>query len=166
VKRSAQAPPQTSPGPRRAPPPARAIHTQRCSQPKPDTRVTRDLAPPVKGGYIPIGRPKQLPEGGVNSPLSPPPKGGGLPQAQTKREEGDERQAARSQMGVIRPAQSPHPGSHATVEGANAQKDGFTSINLESDGMVSNAVTGFGRVRRRHAYRAWPLVSRGPYRPR
>jgi hypothetical protein len=154
VKRSTQAPPQTSPGPRREPPPARAIHTQGCSQPKPDSRVTRDLAPPIKGGYIPIGRPKQLPEGGVDSPLSPAPKGGGLPQAQTKREEGGECQAARSQMGVIRPAQSPHPGSHATVEGANVQNDGFTLINLESVGMVSNAVTGFGRTRRWHAYRA------------
>jgi hypothetical protein len=39
----AQAPPQTSPGPQRAPPPTRAIHTQGCSQPKPDTRVTREV---------------------------------------------------------------------------------------------------------------------------
>jgi hypothetical protein len=35
-------PPQTSLGPRREPPPACAIHTQGCSQPKPDSRVTRD----------------------------------------------------------------------------------------------------------------------------
>jgi hypothetical protein len=69
----AQAPPQTSPGPRHEPPPARAIHTQRRSQPKPDSRVTRDLAPLVKGGYVPIGRPEQLPEGRVDSPLSPAP---------------------------------------------------------------------------------------------
>jgi hypothetical protein len=139
-------PPQTSPGPRQAPPPARAIHTQRCSQPRPDIACNSQLSPPGKRGYIPIGRPRQLPEGEVNSSLSPTPKGGGLPQAQTKHEEGNGHQAACSQMGVIRPAQSPHPGSHATVEGANAQNDGFTSINLESDGMVSNAVTGFGRI--------------------
>jgi hypothetical protein len=49
-------------------------------------------------------------------------------------------------MGVIRPAHSPHPGSHAMVEGANAQKDRFASMNLESVGMVSNTVTGFGRA--------------------
>jgi hypothetical protein len=68
-KLGAQAPPQTSPGPQCRPPPAHAIHTQRCSQPKPDSCVPCNLAPLIKGGYIPIGCLKQLPEGGVNSSL-------------------------------------------------------------------------------------------------
>jgi hypothetical protein len=158
----AQAPPQTSPGPRRAPPPTRAIHTQGCSQPKPDTHVTRDLAPPVKGGYIPIGRPKQLPEGGVDSPLGPPPKGGVLPQAQTKCEEGYDRQAARSQMGVIRPVQSPHPGSQASRGRTIAQKAVFICTNLVNIGTVSNIEWRPGCFHRGHECRAWDLVSKMP----
>jgi hypothetical protein len=60
---------------------------------------TRDLAPLVKGGYIPIGRPEQLPEGEVDSSLSPTLKGGGLPQAQTKREESSWRQRHAARWG-------------------------------------------------------------------
>jgi hypothetical protein len=81
-----QAPSQTNPGPQCRPPPTHATHTQECSQPKPDSYVPCDLAPPVKGGYIPIGCPEQLPEGRVSSPLSPTPKGRVLPQTQTKHE--------------------------------------------------------------------------------
>jgi hypothetical protein len=119
-------------------PPSAQSTPQRCSQPKPDTRVPRDLAPPVKGRYIPIGRPKQLPEGGVDSPLGPPPKGGVLPQTQTTRREANDRQAACSQMGVIRPAHSPHPGSQASRGRTIAQKAAFVCTNLVKVGTVSN----------------------------
>jgi hypothetical protein len=95
----AQAPPQTSPGPQCEPPPTHAIHTQERSQLKPDAHVTRNLAPPVKGGYVPTGCPRQLPEGGVDSPLGPTPKGGVLPQAQTRRKEDNWRQRHSARWG-------------------------------------------------------------------
>jgi hypothetical protein len=137
-KLGAQAPPQTSPGSRRGPSLTRAIPTQRHSQPKLDSHVTRNLAPLLKGGYIPIGRPKQLPEGGVNSPLSPTPKGGVLLRAQTKCEGNSQRQRHAARWGsyalhdplIQDPRQAGSARSHRRLRLFEADSKGLGEENL------------------------------------
>jgi hypothetical protein len=70
--------------------------------------------------------------------------------------------AALSQMGVIRPAQSPHSGSQASWECTIAQKAAFVCTNLVSVGTLSNADCGLARFQWGHECRAWDLVSKMP----
>jgi hypothetical protein len=69
--------PKPALAPDAAPPPCTQIHTQGHSQPKPDTRVTRDLAPPVKGRVRPHWAPKAAPRRRGRFPTWPPPGGRG-----------------------------------------------------------------------------------------
>jgi hypothetical protein len=65
-------------------------------------------------------------------------------------------------MGVIRPAQSPHPGSQASLGRTIAQKAAFACTNLVKVGTLSNNEWRPGCFHRGHECRAWDLVSKMP----
>ena len=134
---------------RRLPKPALAPHANppRRAQPTPKSApdrnrigVTSPLSPPPEGGEY---TPKRVPAApiqrwtGALPHLAPPSKGKGTASPDLTR---TRRQAhsTRSQMGVIRPARSPHPGSQTCRECTIAQKCAFVCRNLTKVGTVSS----------------------------
>jgi hypothetical protein len=69
---------------------------------------------------------------------------------------------ARSQMGVICPVRSPHPGSQTSRECTIAQKAAFDCTNFVKVGTVSNNVRGLECFQRGHECKAWDLFSKMP----
>jgi hypothetical protein len=123
--------------------------------------VPRDLAPLVKGGYVPIGRPRQLPKGEVDSSLSPTPEGGGLPRPRPN-VKGVANASGVQPDGGHTPVRSPHPGSQASWECTITQKAAFVCTNFVRVGTVSNGDSGLECLQWGHECKAWDLVSKMP----
>jgi hypothetical protein len=120
------------------------------------------LSPPGKRRVRPHWAPKAAPRRRGRFPTWPHPEGRGTAPDPDQTRRRQLAPVALSQMGVIHPARSPHPGSQASWECTTAQKAAFVCTNLVSIGTLSNADCGLAHFQRRHECRAWDLVSKMP----
>jgi hypothetical protein len=120
------------------------------------------LSPPGKRRVHPHWAPKTAPRRRGQFPTWPPPEGRGTAPSPDQTRRGWPTPAALTQMGVIRPARSPHPGSQTSRECTITQKDAFDCTNLVSIGTVSNGDSGLECFQWGHECKAWDLVSKMP----
>jgi hypothetical protein len=141
-KLGAQAPPQTSPGPRCEPHPSTHDPHPTMFPAKARHACNSRLSPPGKRRVHPHWAPKTAPRRWGQFPTWPPPEGRGTAPSPDQTRRGRLTPTALSQMGVIRPVRSPHPGSQTSRECMIAQKAAFVCTNLVRVGTVSNTVSG------------------------